>query len=409
MALGTGVAKELVIKKETTFNEAAGASGAQRLRRIDSSLSGTKETYDSQEIREDYQIFDLRHGTRRCGGQIRGELSPGTYALPIGSALRRDFTTLSGWSAQAGDGLTAATSGGNRVFTRAGLAGTGFLTTGFKVGHVIRVSGTGDANETVNFRVVDVTETEITAAGTAGADIGAANEAAAIALPGKETFIPASGHSSDSYTIEHYFSDIDVSELFTGCRFGSLAVNMPASGLVTLDLGVTGAGFDYLGGGTAPYFTSPSAAATTGLTAAVNGSLRIGGQDVAIVTGLDVTLDLGLSGDPVVGSDTLQDIFFGTSRLTGRFTAFYQDNAFAEMFRDETEAELHVVMSLAGADPQDFVSIFLPRIKLASADASDGQRGIQRTYKFAGLRAAQGGAGVKHHPTTIVIQDSTLT
>jgi soluble cytochrome b562 len=94
MALETGVAKKLTYKKETTWGTIAGASGGQRLRRVTSDIDLKKDTYQSNEIRDDYQVSDFRHGMRKVEGSIQGELSAKTYGAFFESLLRRDFTTV---------------------------------------------------------------------------------------------------------------------------------------------------------------------------------------------------------------------------------------------------------------------------------------------------------------------------
>src|SRR5574344_886904 len=92
MATASGIAKRIVYKKETTFGTLAGASGGKTLRRTTSNFNLTKETYQSEEIRTDYQTSDFRHGVRSVEGSVSGELSSGSYSDCIGSVLARDFT-----------------------------------------------------------------------------------------------------------------------------------------------------------------------------------------------------------------------------------------------------------------------------------------------------------------------------
>ena len=65
-----------------------GATDGQILRRTSSTLSLTKETYQSAEVRTDRQIGDYRHGVKRVTGSINGELSPGTYWDFVEAVLR---------------------------------------------------------------------------------------------------------------------------------------------------------------------------------------------------------------------------------------------------------------------------------------------------------------------------------
>ena len=95
-SIAQGVAKQLRVKKESTLNVAPGATGAQLLRRTTSEFSLTKQTYQSQEIRPDYQISDFRHGGRSVSGQLNGELSCLTYADFFAAAFRAPFATAAG-------------------------------------------------------------------------------------------------------------------------------------------------------------------------------------------------------------------------------------------------------------------------------------------------------------------------
>jgi hypothetical protein len=42
--------------------------------------------------------------------------------------------------------------------------------------------------------------------------------------------MPLTGQTRDSYTIEHFYSDIGQSEVFTGCNVSQMAVKMPSTG-----------------------------------------------------------------------------------------------------------------------------------------------------------------------------------
>jgi len=64
MSTASGIAKRVTYKKETTFGTLAGASGGQVVRRVSADFNLAKETYQSEEIRTDFQIADFRHGVR---------------------------------------------------------------------------------------------------------------------------------------------------------------------------------------------------------------------------------------------------------------------------------------------------------------------------------------------------------
>src|SRR6185436_12634049 len=130
----------------------------QYMRRVTSDLALKKASYESNEIRPDYQRSDMRHGVRRVEGSVDGELSPGTYALLMAAAMRRDFTTVSDITTLT---LTVgAVAAGVQTITRS----TGdWMAGNIKVGMVVRVTAGLTANSlNRNLFVVAVTATIMT-------------------------------------------------------------------------------------------------------------------------------------------------------------------------------------------------------------------------------------------------------
>lgn len=401
MTHATGVAKQLRYKVESAYGTAPGASGAQLLRRVESTLDLSKDTYQSNEIRADYQISDFRHGVRRVGGNLKGELSPGTYKDFIAAALRKDFATV---TALTGLSITIAASGANYTVTR----GSGsYLTDGIKIGDVVRLTAgsftAGNLNN--NLLVIALTATVATVKTLNGSALTAEGPiaSATMTVPGKKSYVPLTGHTDKSFSVEHWFSDISQSELFTGCKIGSLGIDLPPTGMATIDFGLAGQDITTA---TSAYYTSPTAATSTGVVAAVNGILLVGGTAVAICTGLNIKLNGNLSGDPVVGSNTIPSQFQGRVQVDGQFTAYFQDATLRDNFIDEDEISLVVVMSTGNSAAADFIGFTLPRIKLGGASKGDGEKGIIQTMPFTALLNSSGGAGTSSEASTIIIQDS---
>lgn len=401
MPIATGIAKQVRYKQEATFNVAPGASGAQLLRRVESTLNIDKDTYAASELRTDYQVSDFRHGTRRTSGNIRGELSPRTYADFLQAALRRDFTA--GVSA-ASLSITIAGSGPYTITRAAGS----WLTDGFKAGDVVRLTaGTFNvANSNKNLYVVSLTATVLTVVVPNGTALVAEGPiaSATCAVTGKKTFTPTTGHTDRSFAVEHWFSDVPTSELFTGCKVSMVDIALPPTGLATIDVGMMGVGS--ITTSASAYYTSPTAATTTGITAAVNGLLYIGGTAVAICTGLSLKIDGAYSGDPVVGSNTMPAIFPGRVNVTGQFTAYFDSATFRDAFLNESEIALSTVLTADNTANSEFIALNLPRIKLGSASRNDGEKGLILTADFQALFNGAGGTGISSEQTTLSIQDS---
>lgn len=401
MANASGIFKALTYKKEVAFGQVPPASGAQALRRISSDLSLTKETYQSSEIRPDQQIADFRHGVRRVAGKISGDLSAKTYSDFIGSACRKVFASL---TAATGASVTIAGTAPNWTVTRA--AGS-YLTDGFKIGHVIRLSvGTlNAANINKNLLITGLTGTVanvITLNGSAMVAEGPIT-GTTITMIGKQTFMPTSGHVQESYSFEHWFSDVPASEVFSGSKINGFTANLSPTGIATIDFDVVGQ--DITTSAT-QYFTTPTAATTTGSMAAVNGVVRMGGATVGILTGLTLTTDTGITGDPVVGANVVPAFYPGTMNVTGQATAFFDATTLRDVFLNETEIEIVAAFTADNTAVSDFVTFVLPRVKLGSHSKSDGDGAISVTMDFQALLNSSGGAGTATEKTTLLIQDS---
>jgi Phage tail tube protein len=401
MTIAKGISKKVGYKKETTWGVLSGASGGKYIRRVKSNFNLTKATYESQEIRTDYQVADMRHGIRSADGAIDGELAPGSYSDFIGSVLARNFTT----GATATAGVTIAASGSLFTITRA----TGsYITDGFLVGSVVRLTGAGlnTANVGNNALVVSLSATALTIAQLSTTAFVPEGPIAAVtvAVVGKQTYAPLTGHTDDSYTFEEFYSDIGQSEVYTGMKVGSADIKLPSTGLVTCNFALKGK--DMAQTGTSQYFTTPTASGTNGVFASVSGALVVNGAPVGLITQLDFKVDRGLNAADVVGSNVAADIFTGRIRVTGNFSTYFQDGVFRDYFNAENVVSLVVALSTGTAANADVISFTLPKVKVGSATAADAEMGIVRSHTFTALLNSDVSAGLA--PTTILVQDTTL-
>lgn len=405
MAVAVPVAKQVRIKKETNWSTAPGTSSAQLLRRVSSDLDLRKQTYESAELRTDYQVADFRHGVRSVEGRISGELSPLTYEMLFAAAVRKAWAATSALTSLS---VTVAASGAAYTLTR----GSGsFLTDGVKIGDVVRLTAGSfsAANLNNNLLVVDLDATVATVVTLNGSSLVAEGpiSSATLSVPGKRIYVPASSHTDDSFSIEHWFSDIGQSELFRGCKVMNAAVSLPATGIATVDFGFMGRDVTT---GTSAYYASPTAATTTGVVAAVNGIVRYGSGKVANITGLNFTIDGAMSANPVVGANTYPDIFEGRVSVTGQFTAYFEDATYRDAFLNETEVSITVAMTTSNSNDAAFIAFTFPRCKLGGTTKSDGGTGgIVQTVPFTALVKTTGGSGTASEATTIVVQDSAVS
>jgi hypothetical protein len=277
---------------------------------------------------------------------------------------------------------------------------------------VVRWSGwatTGLANNGRNYRIVTLTATQMTVAdlntNTATVAAKTAGDSVTCVVAGKKCLVPLSGHTNDSFFFEEWHPDVTQSERFGGCRVGQLDIGFPASGMATIGAQFTGID---MATGTAAYYTSPSAATVTGVLAAVNGKLRVGGTDIATVTQLAVSVNANLSTAQVVGSNISPDVFVGSVVVNGSFSAYFQDGGLRDNFVNEDEISLFSYLTADNTNGSPFMGIYMPRIKLGQSQKADGQQGIVRSYSFQALLPTSGGAGTSVDQSTIVVQDSQV-
>lgn len=381
MAIAKGTAKQVGYKKETTWGTIAGASGGKLLRRVTASFNLNKETYESNEIRTDRQVADFRHGVRSAAGTLNGELSPATYSDFMGSIVGKDFATA---PSAVTVSVTIAASGTLYTVTRA--AGS-YITDGFQVGMVVRLSvGTlNAANINKNLLIASMTATVLTVAVVNGSTMVAEGPIAGctVTAVGKSTAVPLTGHTDQSYSIEEWYADIAQSEVYTGMKVNSVAVQLPATGLSTIDIGFMGKDLGLTG--TTQYYTSPAAQSTNGIFAAVNGVMLVQGNPVALVTSADFTIERASENATAVGSNSVADIFTGRIRVTGNMSVYFQDATFRGYFDTETPVSLVLALTSNSTATSEFVTFTLPKVKLSSFNVDDGELGAVASTSFQAL------------------------
>lgn len=401
--LAKGVDKKIAYKKEASWGTIAPDTGAKQLRRVTSQFNQTAETLQSAEIRQDYQIADYRLGSLSTEGSLNGELSPGTYSDFFAAALAKDF--VAGGST-TGASLTIAASGSFYTITRA--AGS-WLTDGFYVGNVIRLSGAGfaPANVGKNIQILSITALVLTVrtfdANTLTPEGPIASADADVV--GKQTFAPLTGHTSDSFTIEEFYGGgVNVSEVHAGNKVGSIAVQLPASGFCTIDVSFMGKGM--MKTGNTQHFATATAASTTGLTVGISGSVLVNGVPAGVITNASFTLDRGLEAAVVVGSRYAADIFDGRVNVTGDFSTYFENSVYRDYFINETKISLVFALTTGSEANAEVISFVLPSVKLGSTSRNDGETGIVQDHSFQALLNTVTTTGLP--ATTLLVQDTSV-
>jgi len=357
-------------------------TGGQILRRTTSSLAYNKASYRSNEARTSRMPVDMRHGVESCSGAIAGELSCLTYFDLFEAVLRGTRVSPVSLSNTDFTSVAADLTTGTFTFTSGDP-----LALGMRVGHIYRFASLSDAdNNARNFVALGFsgTSNRIMAAYPAPDTMGA-DTAFTMTSTGKHVIAPLSSHVSRKFAIERYFTELDLHELFTECRFAGFNLNVPGTGLATIDFQVLGRSYEPDSAGSSPFFTAPTAVTSTGLLASVNGLVRLEGANLGLVTSLSMAFSNGAYlPDPVVGQNFLPDIPYGKYSLTGNMSLYFDSLTQLNLFRNETECELIVYLTATSAINSPAITFTVPRIKFQSGAPSvnaDGSVLVPMTYE----------------------------
>ena len=401
MAIAQGINKQVAIKKQTALGAAASGSGGQILRREQSTNTLKKDTYANNEIASHQQSTGKTHGLRSVDTALNGVLSAGTYSTVIASVLRDDFTATTSLT-----GLALAVGGVLGAYT---LTGTGLLVSGgFKIGDIIRITVATGLNADClnkNLLITNITNTVITVKTLNGSTMTTGSgTACTLALPGKKSAVPITGHTKDYWTVEDWQSDISQSEVFSDVMFGKLDIGLPSTGNATFS--VSGVGLNRTTGATR-ILTTPTGETSSNPLAAINGILIVNGVAVTNITGVTLSIDGKAAGmGAVVGSNVAPDVQRGSIEVSGSFTALYQDATLSTLFDNATQVNLIAVIEDNTTASSDFVSFSMSNITLDGDGKDDGDKAIVRTYPFTARINMAGGIALANDQTIISVQDS---
>lgn len=286
MTFATGGFHGLSYVPEVTFGTTPSTPTMVSLRHTSCGLILSKDSFQSEELRSDRQISDLRHGAKQVGGDIGIEFSYGEYDPILEMALFGTWNT-----------------------------------------NVLKV-----------------------------------------------------GTTAKYMTVEREFADITQYGVFTGCMVNTFSLSVQPNAIVTGTFGLIGKGASY---SATPLDADPTASQTTSPFDSFTGEITEGGATIAVVTGLEITLENGLEPTFVVGSDETPRIIAGRSSLTGTVSAYFENLTLLNKFINETESEIEFTLGDGVSNSYTFT---IPRIKYSGADnPANNEQGIILNMPFQAL------------------------
>ena len=390
----------VALKAETTIGvTVAAVTGAVQLRINDSpGLKLNRAVVQSEENRADGLRTMGRLGFKTVDGSYNCELSPGGATDVLLEGIMR-----STWATAVAIGLatmTTATFGTNEV---AAAAGDWVGGQGIRVGDVFRITGTDETtNNNKNIRVTSVTSLTIsTPLGSFTADASAGSTGTLTIL---RKLINGAAPTRRSYQIEQYDTDIDLSEVFYGCRCVGFNLSCKPGAMAQVQYTFQGIDRTALATNTSPYYTTPDLTTSLGMIADDSTILQDG---VAITSfnGFDLNFSLAAAGEPVIGSLTTPDIFDNDLTVSGSISGLRDDFDYLTLYDAETEFSLSILLEEAETDPDSCLGIYIPRAKIQALSApvggGDGAK-IETRELMIGPKAAATG----HDGTVVAFHSS---
>lgn len=403
--IARGVAKTVAIGPELVcWGTPALANSARYLRRVTAAFNLTKDTYQSNEIRVSQQVSDMRHGTRSVTGTVNGELSAGSYYDLIEAILGRDFASTSSIT-----GLTVnIVDNSDGTYNIVRSTGT-FAGSGVTAGSTIRLTAGADAgNLDRNLLVLSINGATLVvkpldSTGTLTEETAVSG--VTVAIPGKSTYAPLSSHTDKSFTVEEGYTDIDQYERYDGLKVNSLSIALPATGLATIDIGMTGK--DMGRSDTTAYFTSPTAQSTTGVMAAVNGLVVVDGAPVALITSADVAIERATENAQVVGSNSIANVFTGRITASGNMSLYFIDGTLRDKYVNEERVSVIFTLTEGNGATDNVLTIAFPSVKFGSWEKADAENGIVASVAFTALENSNTSTGLV--ASTVFVHDTSLS
>jgi hypothetical protein len=403
-AIAQKISKQTVMRRQTGLGVVGAATG-QVMRRTSSVFKADRDMFKSTEIVTHHQSTGASYGVKKTSGQLAGELSAGTYQMPIEGVLEAAFAAVVTTGAIT---TIAAAAGTPDTFTD---SAAGFLTAGFKVGMVVRASGFSGAGVTAdnarNFWITALTAGVMSGLFLDGTAMisDAAGESVTITSAGKTCQPPLTGHVKQYLQVEEWYSDLTDSDLFNDMIAASVDFDLPASGNCTFNSTYIGLARAVSG---TQVMGTPTAETATGIMSALNGRLYVQGVSTPI-TGMKITANNSAAPTPAeVGSNSSADITKGMIEVSGSFTSLLRDQVLSALYQAETAVSIAAVITADQTATSNFMAFILGKVKITS-DAPDDNASIIRTYNFTAELNAAGGAALAWDKTILTVQDSAAT
>jgi hypothetical protein len=366
MTLASGTRAGLSFCRETAHGTTPATPTFKTLRATERNINLTKTILESAEVNPHRNYTDVRHGFNSVSGSAGYELSRDAFDDVLSGALG------SAWATPGAATTNLSTSSVDDSFNRA----TGsFITDGFKAGMFLTAAGFTNAPNNGHHRILTVSALKITTDSILVTEAAAGGHTAQ--LTGETLKI---GTNLTTYSVLRRFDDVQRNQLFRGTAINKMDFNVAPDAIVRGSI-------DFLGMSATDMLDNTELDAllgTSGLTptpapshapyAGFDGAIFIGGEELAVVTAIDLTLTNNRKNQGVVGSKFSPDIFEGRASVEGKLSFLLEEDSglYSDFFN---EVETSIAIQLLDLNGDDFLVMGLPRVKINSAEINPPQEG----------------------------------
>lgn len=353
--MSNSVQHKISLVRETTFGTTPTSPVMEEVRITGTTLALSKGVIESEAIRSDRQIEDVRPGNRQIGGELAFELPYGGLdklleAVLCGTWTPRLTVTGTNISAASGDNSINSASAAFPIFT---------------VGEKILIAGfTGTVGNNGYAHVVSRTASKIVISGiTLVTD--AAGESVTVS---SETMTLKPGTTRRSHSVLRQFTDLDGSKnpfhLYSGVEFNTLSIELKPEAIVKGSLAVWGRALAF--DTAAPAGTTYADPSSNKPFDSFNGSVEVNDVDRGTVTELKLTIENGLEPRFVCFDDKSLQPKLGRTKVSGTVTTYFEDSADIIAFSASTRRKLKFDLVDENGNTLSFV---MPSIMQTGAQA----------------------------------------
>ena len=342
----------LAYVEETSFGVLPGSPSTKALRYTGESLVSSRETTESQEIRDDRQIADLIEVGIGAGGGIDVELSQGAFDDLIIAALQ-----AAAWSAvvdESDDDVSISAVDNSVNSPKVALDS-------YTAGQWVRLSGfVNDANNGYA-KIVSAAANKLVLS-----NITLTTEAAPAAGRIVQGAYIENGTTRRSFAIERGLLDKGKYELFAGMNVGTWGLNFQTRQILTGSFGFTGKTATF---GSSSIDGTPTPAPTKQVNNAVRHVklVAVDGVPLTLLRQVSMNLNNNLRANDAIGQLGAYEVGSGRIGLTGSIEAYFEDGAVYQKALNNDPSSLAFALEDGAGNGQ---VVEMPRLKFSNPRAN---------------------------------------